>query len=181
LEKEIEDNKKQIEKRKELENSHRYYQYYLEAMHRDGIPHDIISVTIPQIEEEVNNILSQLVDFKIIFETDDKNINAYIAYSEEKYWPLEMTSGMEKFISSLAIRTSLVNISTLPRPNFLAVDEGFGTLDKGNLGSMSLLFEYLKTQFRFIMVISHIDSMRDLVDDHIEIHKVAGKSSVNFG
>jgi DNA repair exonuclease SbcCD ATPase subunit len=181
LEKEIEDNNKQIEKKRELENSHKYYQYYLEAMHRDGIPHDIISMTIPQIEEEVNNILSQLVDFKIVFETDDKNVNAYIAYSEEKFWPLEMTSGMEKFVSSLAIRTSLVNISTLPRPNFLAVDEGFGTLDKGNLGSMSILFEYLKTQFKFLMVISHIDSMRDLVDDHIEIHKVDGKSYVKFG
>lgn len=181
LEKEIEDNKKQIEKRRELENSYKYYQYYLEATHRDGIPHDIISVTIPQIQEEVNNILSQLVDFKIVFETDDKNVNAYIAYSDEKFWPLELTSGMEKFVSSLAIRTSLINISTLPRPNFMAVDEGFGTLDKGNLGSMSILFEYLNTQFKFLMVISHIDSMRDLVDDHIEIHKIDGKSYVKFG
>jgi DNA repair exonuclease SbcCD ATPase subunit len=181
LEKDIEETKKQIDNRKDLENSYHYYQYYLDATHRDGIPHDIISVTIPQIEEEVNNILSQLVDFKILFETDDKNVNAYIAYSEEKFWPLELTSGMEKFVSSLAIRTSLINISTLPRPNFLAVDEGFGTLDKGNLGSMSMLFEYLKTQFKFLMVISHIDSMRDIVDDHIEIHKVNGKSSVNFG
>ena len=181
LEKDIAETKKQIDNRKELENSYRYYQYYLDATHRDGIPHDIISVTIPQIEEEVNNILSGLVDFRIIFETDDKNVNAFIAYSEEKFWPLELTSGMEKFVSSLAIRTSLINISTLPRPNFLAVDEGFGTLDKGNLGSMSLLFEYLKTQFKFIMVISHIDSMRDLVDDHVEIHKVSGKSSVKFG
>lgn len=180
LEKDIDETKKQIANRKDLENSYRYYQYYLDATHRDGIPHDIISVTIPQIEEEVNNILSGLVDFRILFETDDKNVNAYIAYSEEKFWPLELTSGMEKFVSSLAIRTSLINISTLPRPNFLAVDEGFGTLDKGNLGSMSLLFEYLKTQFKFIMVISHIDSMRDVVDDHIEIHKVSGKSSVKF-
>ena len=179
-EKNIDDAKKQIQNRRELENSYRYYQYYLEATHRDGIPHDIISVTIPQIEEEVNNILSQLVDFKIIFETDDKNVNAYIAYSEERFWPLELTSGMEKFVSSLAIRTALINISTLPRPNFLAIDEGFGSLDKGNLGSMSLLFEYLKTQFKFLMVISHIDSMRDVVDDYVEIHKLEGKSSVKF-
>jgi DNA repair exonuclease SbcCD ATPase subunit len=164
-----------------LEASHQFYQYYLEATHRDGIPHDIISVTIPQIEDEVNNILSQLVDFKILFETDDKNVNAYIAYSEDKFWSLELTSGMEKFVSSLAIRTALINISTLPRPNFIAIDEGFGSLDKGNLGSMSLLFEYLKTQFKFIMVVSHIGSMRDVVDDHIEIHKVDGRSSVMHG
>ncbi len=180
-EKSVNDLKSEIAKRKELEASHQFYQYYLEATHRDGIPHDIISVTIPQIEDEVNNILSQLVDFKILFETDDKNVNAYIAYSEDKFWSLELTSGMEKFVSSLAIRTALINISTLPRPNFIAIDEGFGSLDKGNLGSMSLLFEYLKTQFKFIMVVSHIGSMRDVVDDHIEIHKVDGRSSVMHG
>jgi DNA repair exonuclease SbcCD ATPase subunit len=180
-EKSVKDLKNEIAKRKELEASHQFYQYYLEATHRDGIPHDIISVTIPQIEDEVNNILSQLVDFKILFETDDKNVNAYIAYSEDKFWSLELTSGMEKFVSSLAIRTALINISTLPRPNFIAIDEGFGSLDKGNLGSMSLLFEYLKTQFKFIMVVSHIGSMRDVVDDHIEIHKVDGRSSVMHG
>jgi DNA repair exonuclease SbcCD ATPase subunit len=180
-EKTVSDLKTEIAKRKDLEASHQFYQYYLQATHRDGIPHDVISVTIPQIEDEVNNILSQLVDFRIIFETDDKNVNAYIAYSDDKYWSLELTSGMEKFVSSLAIRTALINISTLPRPNFIAIDEGFGSLDKGNLGSMSLLFEYLKTQFKFIIVVSHIGSMRDVVDDHIEIHKVDGKSSVNHG
>jgi DNA repair exonuclease SbcCD ATPase subunit len=178
-EKSIEDLRTEIDKRKGLETSHQLYQYYLEATHRDGIPHEVISVTIPQIEEEVNNILSQLVDFRIVFETDDKNVNAYIAYSEERFWPLELTSGMEKFVSSLAIRTALINISTLPRPNFIAIDEGFGSLDKSNLGSMSLLFDYLKTQFKFIVIISHIDSMRDVVDSYIEIHKVKDRSLVN--
>jgi DNA repair exonuclease SbcCD ATPase subunit len=178
-EKSIEDLRIEIDKRKGLETSHQLYQHYLEATHRDGIPHEVISVTIPHIEEEVNNILSQLVDFRIVFETDDKNVNAYIAYSEERFWPLELTSGMEKFVSSLAIRTALINISTLPRPNFIAIDEGFGSLDKSNLGSMSLLFDYLKTQFKFIVIISHIDSMRDVVDSYIEIHKVKDKSLVN--
>jgi exonuclease SbcC len=119
-----------------------------------------------------------LVDFRIVLQTDDKNVNAYIAYSEDKYWPIELTSGMEKFVSSLAIRTSLIGISTLPRPNFMAIDEGFGALDKSNLSSMAMLFDYLKTQFKFIMIISHIDSMRDIVDSHIEVNKVNGRSNV---
>jgi DNA repair exonuclease SbcCD ATPase subunit len=87
---------------------------------------------------------------------------------------------MEKFISSLAIRTALISISTLPRPNFIAIDEGFGALDKNNLGAMALLFDYLKTQFKFLMIVSHIDSMRDIVDSIIEIHKTNGKSSVKY-
>lgn len=178
LETAITELKKSINELKTFEQEMLHYQYYLEAVHRDGIPHDLIAMTIPQVEEEVNNILSQLVDFRIILQTDDKNVNAYIAYSEEEYWPIELTSGMEKFVSSLAIRTSLIGISTLPRPNFMAIDEGFGALDKSNLSSMAMLFDYLKTQFKFVMVISHIDSMRDIVDSHIEINKVDGRSNV---
>ena len=43
-----------------------------------------------------------------------------------EYGPLELSSGMERFISSLAIRVGLMNVSNLPRTNFLAIDEGWG-------------------------------------------------------
>jgi exonuclease SbcC len=167
-----------ISKLKDLETKFKDYQYYLQAVHRDGLPHKLIANIIPQVEEEINNILAQLVDFQVVLHADDKNINAYIAYDENNFWPLELTSGMEKFVASLAIRTSLINVSTLPRPNFMAIDEGFGALDQTNLSSMVMLFDYLKTQFKFIMIISHIDSMRDVVDHHIEINKVNGRSKI---
>ena len=167
-----------INKLKGLETKFKDYQYYLQAVHRDGLPHKLIANIIPQVEEEINNILAQLVDFQVVLHADDKNINAYIAYDEDNFWPLELTSGMEKFVASLAIRTSLINVSTLPRPNFMAIDEGFGALDQTNLSSMVMLFDYLKTQFKFIMIISHIDSMRDVVDHHIEINKVNGRSKI---
>jgi DNA repair exonuclease SbcCD ATPase subunit len=43
-----------------------------------------------------------------------------------------------------------------------------------------MLFSYLKTQFDFVMVISHIDSMRDVVDTLMEIKKEDGFSKVKF-
>ena len=42
---------------------------------------------------------------------------------------IELSSGMERFISSLAIRIGLMNVSNLPQGNFLAIDEGWGTMD----------------------------------------------------
>ena len=87
---------------------------------------------------------------------------------------------MEKFIASLAIRVALINVSNLPRPNFLAVDEGFGNLDTSNLSSMSTLLEYLKTEFDFIFIISHIDVMKDMADESIEITKQSGLSNVVY-
>jgi DNA repair exonuclease SbcCD ATPase subunit len=169
-----------IDRLKELEQQYRGYEYYQKAVIRDGVPYHLISKALPQIESEINNILNQIVDFTIVLHTDGKNINGYIVYDDDNYWPLELTSGMEKFISSLAIRTSLINVSNLPRPNFLAIDEGFGVLDSDNLNSMYMLFEYLKSQFGFILCISHIDAMRDIVDKLIEIKKVNGYSEIDF-
>ena len=43
-----------------------------------------------------------------------------------------------------------------------------------------MLFDYLKTQFDFLLIITHIDTMRDVVDFLIEIKNDNGYSSVNF-
>ena len=169
-----------IERLSELEKQYKGYEYYLQSIKRDGVPYKLISKALPQIETEVNNILTQVVDFNMILKTDGKNINGYIIYDDDNFWPLELTSGMEKFIASLAIRTSLINITSLPRPNFLAIDEGFGVLDSENINNIHLLFDYLKSQFGFIMCISHIDTMRDVVDKLIEIKKSNGYSRINY-
>jgi len=169
-----------IDRLQELETQYRGYEYYLMSIKRDGIPYQLITKALPQIESEINNILTQVVDFSMILETDGKNINGFIVYDSDNYWPLELTSGMEKFVASLAIRTSLINTTSLPRPNFLAIDEGFGVLDSDNLNNMYLLFDYLKSQFGFVLCISHIDAMRDIVDKLIEIKKVSGYSKINY-
>ena len=176
----IESVNKLIEKLEEMEVRFDGYEYYLKCVKRDGIPYNLISDVLPKLEIEINNILSPLVDFQIMLNTDGKNINSYIAYGTEEYWPLELTSGMEKFISSIAIRTALINVSNLPRPNFIAIDEGFGSLDTDNFNSLYLLFDYLKTQFDFIITISHIDKTRDMVDQIIDINKVRGFSKVSY-
>ena len=82
------------------------------------------------------------------------------------------------FISSY--QNLLVNVSNLPRPNFIAIDEGFGSLDTDNFNSLYLLFDYLKNQFDFIVTISHIDKTRDMVDQIIDITKVGGFSSIRY-
>ena len=162
----------------ELELKLKSYEYYLDAIRRDGIPYEIIAETLPYLEEEINNTLSQMVEYEIEFDVDGKNILTYIKYGDEDKWPLELTSGMEKFISSLAIRVALIKISNLPRPNFLAIDEGFGNLDSDNINSLSMLFDYLKFEFDFVMIISHIDIMKDMVDGLIEISQNKGYSRV---
>ncbi len=175
----INSTKAKIEEVKLLESKNELYTYYLDAVKKDGVPYELITKAMPVIENEVNNILAQVVDFSLSMDTDGKNINAKIVY-EDQEWALEMCSGMEKFISGLAIRVALINICGLPRPNFLVIDEGFGTLDSDNLSSLFMMMQYLKTQFDFIWVISHLEQMRDIVDGLIEIKKENGFSKINF-
>jgi len=179
-EKTIEMVNQSIGKLQHMEAKYDGYEYYLKCVKRDGVPYQLISEILPKLEIEINNILQPIVDFQILLNTDGKNINSYICYGDDKVWPLELTSGMEKFVSSIAIRTALINVSNLPRPNFIAIDEGFGSLDTDNFNSLYLLFDYLKTQFDFIITISHIDKTRDMVDQIIDINKVKGFSSIRY-
>ena len=168
----------QIEKYKQLETEYKAYEYYLQSVKRNGVPYDLIKIALPKIENEINNVLTQVVDFNMVLQTDGKNINGYIIYDEDNFWPLELTSGMERFISSLAIRVALINVSALPRPNFIAIDEGWGSLDHEHISSVANLFEYFRTKFDFSIIISHVDTMRDMVDNLIEVNKINNFSQI---
>ena len=161
-----------LDKYKQLETEYKAYEYYLDSVKRDGVPYELIAKAMPKIESEINNVLNQVVDFNMVLQSDGKNINGYIIYDDENYWPLELTSGMERFISSLAIRIALINVSALPRPNFIAIDEGWGSLDAEHIASVVNLFDYFRTKFDFSIIISHVDTMRDMVDNLIEVNKI---------
>ena len=170
---------RKIDQIKIVEQKYKLYEVYCQAVSRDGIPFDVITATVPEIQNEVNNILSQVTDFTSLFETDGKNIIPYIVYDGKK-WLMSLTSGFEKFALSLAIRVALINISNLPRPNFLIIDEGFGVLDAENLSELPVLFNYLKSNFDFIIMVSHLDCMKDCVDSVIELKKENGFSKVEY-
>jgi len=167
-----------LEAYKQLETEYKAYEYYLESIKRNGVPYDIISKALPKIESEINNVLNQIVEFNMVLNTDGKNINGYIIYDDDNFWPLELTSGMERFISSLAIRVALINVSALPRPNFIAIDEGWGSLDSEHIAAVINLFEYFRNKFDFSIIISHVDSMRDMVDGHLNVDKIENFSRI---
>jgi DNA repair exonuclease SbcCD ATPase subunit len=163
----------------ELEYEADSHQLYLSAVGRDGIPYQVICNAVPEIEKEVNSILSQVVDYTLQFETDGKNVVPYVVY-EYGRWPIELTSGFERFVASVAIRVALTNISNLPKTTFLALDEGFGALDPEHLAAMYTLFSFLKSNYDFILVVSHLDALKDAVDKTIELRKEGNFSKVIF-
>ncbi|KKL10953.1 hypothetical protein LCGC14_2550650, partial [marine sediment metagenome] len=180
LERSREDIVSTMDRSKELEELYTAYEYYMEALSRNGIPYELISEVLPALESEINIILGQMVEFTIRLDMDGKNINGYIVYDDRNVWPIELTSGMERFILSIAIRTALVNVSNLPRPVCIFIDEGFSALDSDNINSVFMLFDYLNTQFEFVLIISHLDAMRDTINTLMEIKRKGDYSKVNF-
>ena len=97
-------------------------------------------------------------------------MNIYINYGDSKRI-IECCSGMEKMMAAMAIRVALTNVSSLPKANVLIIDEGFGALDSGNIEACSRFLQSLKKWFQCILIISHVDAIKDSVDNVLEISR----------
>lgn len=148
---------------------------YLDSV--KNLPFKLIEQICPKLEEKVNQILVSLVDFTLVFMVEGNDFNVYLKRNNFMI-PLSNSSGFEKFISSLMIRVALIMISNLPKPNFLAIDEGWSNFDSENINNVGLIFEYLKTQFDFVLIISHIQPLRSHLDMSLDIKKKNGFSQI---
>ena len=147
---------------------------------KDGIPTMLINSSLPKINKEIKNILSGVCNFDIeLIDEKNGNLNIYIDYGDSKRI-IECCSGMEKMISSIAIRVALINISNLPKSDMFIIDEGFGALDDTNIEACGRLLKSLKKYFKTILIISHIDTIKDIVDKNLEITLKGKDSHVRF-
>jgi DNA repair exonuclease SbcCD ATPase subunit/predicted MPP superfamily phosphohydrolase len=159
---------------KRAETDYKKYSVYLQAVHRDGIPSQIIRRKIPIINSKINNIVSKIANFKVelaIRESGD--IREYFYYNEDKSdkLSLSMGSGSQKFISTVAIRDALHFVSSLTKPSFCAIDEGFDTLDSEKKQSIIDVLEYLKSKYKNVVIITHLPDIKDIVEHEIQTHR----------
>ena len=139
------------------------------AFSKRGVPQEIISSALPKINSEISDILDGIAGFSVEIECDDTNsVEIYLNYGDNRRL-IELGSGMEKMIASIAIRVALTNISSLPKSSMFIIDEGFGALDESNLEACARLLRNLKSYFKNILIISHVDAIKDIVDNVIDI------------
>lgn len=155
---------------KDLCRKWKIYEYLMQAMSNRGIPLQIIQSQLPVINSEIAKILNGVVSFKVELQADSHSntMDIYIDYGDSRRI-IEMASGMEKIFASLAIRVALINISSLPKTDMLIIDEGFGGLDELNVEACNRLLLSLKKWFRKILIITHVDGVKDVVDNVIDI------------
>lgn len=155
-----------------LKEEWRTYELFMSATSKNGIPLEVIRARLPEINAEISSILQGVTGFTVELESDEgsNEMNIYINYGDSKRI-IECCSGMEKMMAAMAIRVALTNVSSLPKASILIIDEGFGALDSANLESCSRFLESLKKWFRTIIVISHIDAIKDVADNVIEVSR----------
>lgn len=140
------------------------------AFHRNGIPAIILKTQLPAINQEIEQLLGGLVDFRITFETEPGSNSLDILIEDgHSRRPLELGSGMEKMMASIAIRVALVNLSNLPKADVFIIDEGFNALDEEHVGKCLSLLQGLKDHFRTVLVISHMQRVKEASDAIVEV------------
>ena len=111
---------------------------------------------------------------------EDKKLDIFIKHPKYDPRPLEMGSGAEKTIASMAIRLALLSVTNLPKPDLFIMDEPGTALDEDNMEGFVRIIDMVKGHFKTVILISHLDALKDSVDTQISIDKVKGFANVRI-
>lgn len=170
---------KQKEELEDLRKQYSAYDLFLTCMHPSGISYELIKSKLPEINQEIAKILANVVEFSIYLENEDDKLDIMIKHPKYDARPLEMGSGAEKTLASTAIRLALLNVTTLPKADIFVMDEPGTALDAENLDGFVRILDLVKGYFKTVIVISHLDSLKDCVDMQIVIDRKDGYAYVN--
>ena len=171
-----------LDKQEEVENlrdEYLAYDLFKQCMHSNGISSDIVRNQLPFINEEITKILSNVVDFSVYVESEDKRLEIFIKHPRFDARPIEMGSGAEKTIAAMAIRLALLSVSSMPKADIMILDEPGTALDEDNMQGFVTILDIIKNYFKTVILISHLDSLKDCVDQQVVIDKVGGYASVD--
>ena len=134
----IENNEKLIVKIKEEEAKERIYKIYMEAFGKNGLSKIIMKTMMPLINSELQRLMEDSCYFKLVININDKNDVEFLMIDNSTGIEKLMVSGSgyERTIASLALRSVLSKVCTLPKPNIVVFDEVFGKIS--NFGYFAL-------------------------------------------
>ncbi|GAB4398307.1 MAG: SMC family ATPase [Anaerolineales bacterium] len=169
------------------------YKQLERAFGKDGVPALLIEQALPQIEQHANDLLERLsggtmrVQFVTQAAYKDKrradlretlDIQISDANGVRDY---EMYSGGEAFRVNFAIRLALSRVLAQragARLQTLVIDEGFGSQDAQGRQRLVEAINLVRADFAKILVITHLDELKDAFPNRIEVEKTAAGSTV---
>ncbi len=176
----IETNNELIRKIKVENETQSIFKVYLTIFGKNGISKVILKNMVPLINQELYRLLVDSCHFILEMNINEKNEVDFVMVDTETriVKPLSSGSGYERTISSLALRSVLTKISSLPKPNIVVMDEVFGKIADENLEMVGEFFKKIKEYFEHIFVISHNPLIRNWSDNLIVVKKEENISSI---
>ena len=176
----IDNNKKLIVKIKEEEAKEKIYKIYMEAFGKNGLSKIIMKTMMPLINSELQRLMEDSCYFKLEIRINDKNEVEFLMVDNSTGIEKLMVSGSgyERTIASLALRSVLSKVCTLPKPNVVVFDEVFGKISNDNLEMVSEFFIKIKDYFEKIFVITHNPMVSQWADTIVKIKKENNISKV---
>ena len=149
----------------------RGWKTYLEMVGKNGISKMVLKKTLPIINSELSRLLEDVCDFDVEVALTDKNEVVFNIIKDEISSNLGGASGFEKTASALALRCVLGNISTMPRPNFIILDEILAGVASENYDNMRNMYAKIEKDYQFILHVTHLDAIKDWHKNIIQIQK----------
>ena len=175
-------NQDKIEKIKEEFEKEKIYKIYLELFGKNGVSKIIMKTMMPVINQELQRLLQDSCYFNLEIRINEKN-------NEVEFMMIDNSTGIEKLMSSgsgyertiasMALRSVLSKICSLPKPNIIVWDEVFGKISNDNLELVGEFFVKIKEYFEKIFVITHNPLVSNWADNIVKIKKVDNISSVH--
>jgi DNA repair exonuclease SbcCD ATPase subunit len=156
------------------------FEVYNRMIGKNGISKLVLSSVIPIINYELTRLLDEVCDFEIQLEINDKNEVDFLLIKNNVTKKLRTGSGLETTLASLALRSVLGRISTLPKPNIIVFDEVLGKVANINLDQVKIFFDKIKKMYEIIFLISHNPIVQDWADKIITVEKNNDISSLQI-
>ena len=181
LEEKIKTNMSNIIKISEEQEKEKIHKIYLEVYGKNGISKMIMKTMMPLINSELQRLMEDSSYFKLEIRISDKNEVEFLMIDNgtgiEKL--MSSGSGYERTIASLALRSVLSKICSLPKPNIVVMDEVFGKISNDNLDLVGEFFIKIKDYFEKILIISHNPLITNWADNLVKITKTNNISTVS--
>lgn len=158
----------------------RHWSLYKDMVGKDGIVRLVLRKTLPIINAQIANLLYDVCDFSVEIGMTDKNDIIFYIVRDGIKADLISGSGFERTAAALALRTVLGNISTLPKINGLILDEIWGRVAKENYDNMKNLLNKMLSNYDYIIMISHLDEIKEYCDNIITVSKTNNVSKINI-
>jgi DNA repair protein SbcC/Rad50 len=168
------------------------YNQLREAFGKKGLQAMIIESAIPEVETEANRLLGRMSEgrMSLRLETQREKVTGGVAETldiiisdELGGRAYEMFSGGETFRANLALRIAISKLLARragAQLQTLIIDEGFGTQDAQGRALLVEAINSIQHDFERVIVITHIEELKDLFPARIDVIKTAGGSHVSI-